>query len=138
MTSDYRYIPVFLLMALFLFRYSTCNKPPYVPDYNNVKGYVIGKETCDTDSTKDYWLIDLTYRLNTPQYGDTLYLNGVTYTNVIKTKGLSARLKEVGMKVSMDFKIITPDKVETTDCDVGAPVTYNLQELFIINQGEIR
>jgi hypothetical protein len=127
-----------LLIVLFVCSYANCNKPPYVPDYNNVKGFVIGKETCHTNAAKDYWLIDLTYRSDTPQYGDTLFLNGVTYTNVIKTKGLNERLKEIGMKVSLDFKIITPERIETTECNIADPITYRLKELFIINQGEIR
>jgi hypothetical protein len=67
-----------------------------------------------------------------------LVLNGTTYTNVIKTKGLDQRLKQIGMKVSLDFKTVTPDKVETTGCSVTNPVTYRLKELFIINQFEIR
>jgi hypothetical protein len=127
-----------LLLVLYVFSYANCNKPPYVPDYNNVTGYVIGKETCHADAAANYWLVDLTYRPDTPQYGDTLLLNGNTYTNVIKTKGLAERLKEIGMKVSLDFKIITPERIETTGCNVADPVTYRLKELFIINQGEIR
>lgn len=81
-----------LLSVILFFTYATCNKPPYVPDYKNVKGYVIGKEICNTDEAKDYWLIDLTYLPNTPQYGDTFVLNGNTYTNVVKTRGLGERL----------------------------------------------
>jgi hypothetical protein len=30
------------------------------------------------------------------------------------------------------------NKVQTTGCTVANPITYNLKELFIINQGEIR
>ena len=42
------------------------------------------------------------------------------------------------MPVSMDFNVISANKVETTGCSVANPVTYKLKELFIINQGEIR
>jgi hypothetical protein len=116
----------------------SCNKPPYKPDYVNAKGFVIGKETCNSDQQNEYWLIDFTYLQDTPQYGDTLTLNGVIYTNVVKTKGLSERLKEIGMRVSIDFKTITPTKVTTSGCDLSNPVTYGLKELYIINQFEIR
>lgn len=133
-------IPSFILLSSFsyLMFFTSCNKPPYTPDFNNVNGYVIGKETCSTDDTKDYWLIDFTYDTNTPQYGDTLILNGITYTNVIKTKDLDPKLKRIGLKVFIDFKIITPNKIETTGCNVINPITYRLKEIFIIYQGEIR
>ena len=114
------------------------NKPPFIPDYKNVKGYVIAKEYCNSDSTKDYWLIDLTYLSNTPQYGDTLVLNNIAYTNVVKTKELSDQLKQIGMRVSIDFKVLSTNRVITTDCTINSPITYPLKELFIINQGEIR
>ncbi len=103
-----------------------------------MKGYVVGKETCNTNPEKDYWLIDLTYMPDTPQYGDTLFLNNVTYTNVVKTKDLNALLQQPGMKVSLYYKTITSNRVVTTGCSVANPVTYPLKELFIINQGEIR
>jgi len=113
-----------------------CKKPPYYPPYKNVKGFVIGKETCTGNSDTEYWLVDLTFRANTPQYGDTLLLNGVTYTNVVKTKGLRD-LKEEGKRVSIDFDTITPSKIETTGCTVSNPTTYKLKEIFVINLFEI-
>jgi hypothetical protein len=112
---------------------SSCNKPPYKPD-KNVGGYVIAKEVCKANEADDYWLIDLTYNYDTPQYGDTLILNGRAYTNVIKVKGLDPRLKQIGMTVAFDFKTITADKVQTTGCSVANPITYDLKELFIINK----
>jgi len=132
------YLPIILIFAFLLFVNATCTKQPYIVDFKNAKGYVIGKESCNTDETKDYWLIDLTYLQNAPRYGDTLELNGITYTNVIKTKDLAERLKKIRMPVSMDFNVISANKVETTGCTVENPVTYNLKELFIINQFEIR
>ncbi len=128
---------IFFIASL-LFIYGSCTKPPARPDYDNVKGYVIGKETCNTDTTKDYWLIDLTYFPDTPQYGDTLLLNGITYKNVIKTKELDEYLKKIGMRVSINFKTITTQKVVTSACNAVNPKTYNLKEIFIIDQGEIR
>lgn len=127
-----------LIVAFLLFINAACNKPPSLPEFKIALGYVIGKEPCNTDETKDYWLIDLTYLQDATQYGDTLTLNGLRYTNVIKTKDLDERLKKIGMAVTMEFKVISANKVETTGCTIVNPVTYKLKELFIINQGEIR
>lgn len=115
-----------------------CIKEPYKPDYSSVNGYVIGKETCNNDEKQDYWLIDLTYSSPTPQYGDTLFLNGQYYSNVVKTKGLTDTVKHIGTPVTIDFKTITPDKVITTGCTVPNSVTYPLKEIFVINLFEIR
>lgn len=139
MKKSMKFLTPALIIFTILFVNSKCNnKPPFIPDYKNVKGYVIAKERCNTDSTQDYWLIDLTYLANTPQYGDTLTLNNITYTNVVKTKGLSDQLKFIGMRVSIDFKVISTDRIITTNCTVNNQVTYPLKELFIINQFEIR
>lgn len=122
------------LISIFL----SCNKRPNIPDYSNTGGFVIGGEICKTNEAENYWLVDLTYYSDTPHYGDTLVLNGITYTNVVKVKTLDSRLRVVGTKVSFDFKTITPNKVTTIGCDVATPEIYDLKELFIINQGEIR
>lgn len=117
---------------------TTCDKPPYEPNYSNVKGYAIGKETCNTDESQDYWLIDLTYLPDTPQYGDTLFFNGTNYTNVVKTKGLPDQLKQIGKRISINFRTITSDKIQSTNCTVAEPITYNLKEIIVIDAGEIR
>ena len=117
---------------------SSCNKQPFKPDYKNIRGHVIGKETCNTDDTKDYWLIDFTFGSDNPKVGDTLLLNGNTYTNVLKTKMLDQQLKTFGLRVSIDYRIISADKIVASGCSVPSPVTYNLKELTILNQGEIR
>ena len=93
---------------------SCSNKEPFTPDYNNIKGYVIGKETCNTDETKDYWLIDFTYGSNNPHVGDTILVNGFTFNNVLKTKGLDQQLKIIGLRLSIDYKIISSTKVMST------------------------
>lgn len=121
-------------MALLL----ACRKDPAKVDYLNVGGYVIGKETCKGNDADEYWLLDLTVYPNTPQYGDNLTLNGNTYSNVIKLKGLDQRLRVIGMKASIDFRTITPDKVVTASCTVITPITYALKEIIILNQFEIR
>jgi hypothetical protein len=96
-----------------------------------VAGYVIGKEICDTNEKNDYWLVDLTYRPNTPQYGDTLFFNGEYYFNVVKTKGLRDTVKHIGKAVDIEFKTITSKKIETTGCNVVNPITYDLKEIFV-------
>jgi hypothetical protein len=127
-----------LIILSLLLQLVACNNEPFKPRYKNVKGYVIGKESCNIDENQDYWLIDLTYLPNTPQYGDTLLLNGQIFTNVVKTKGLRDTVKHIGKAVSIDFNKISTDKVVTVGCNVSGPVTYNLKEIFVINLFEIR
>ena len=128
-----------ITLSLLLFQLIACNKEPYKPDTTLVGGYVIGKETCNTNEANDYWLIDLTYLPNTRQYGDTLLLvNGEYYTNVVKTKGLTDTVKHIGKAVDIEFKTITSNKIITTGCNAANPITYNLKEIFVINLGEIR
>ena len=78
-----------LFFSLFYFFSDTsCNKPPFKADFENITGYVIGKEACNTDETQVYWLLDFTWYSNSPKVGDTLILYGTTYTNVLKLKDL--------------------------------------------------
>ena len=126
------------LFTVIVSLFFSCKKRPYIPDYTNTGGFVIGRETCKTNEIEDYWLVDLSFYPNTPPYGDTLILSGITYTNVVKVKTLDQRLKQIGMKVSLDFKTVTPNKIITSGCNVSNPVTYVLKVLFIINQFEIR
>jgi len=130
----------FILLSSFLsiiFLDSCKNNGPYKPDYENIGGYVIGKETCNIDETNDYWLIDFTYYPDQPQIGDTLSLNRITYTNVLKVKGLDQDLKHIGMKVAIDYNKISSRHL-TMVCAVDSPIVYYLKEIFIISQGEIR
>jgi hypothetical protein len=80
----------------------------------------------------------MTVKPDTPQDGDTLTLNGTTYTNVLKTKQLVEQFKVVGLRVSIDYREISNTKIVTPGCDVAIPVIYQLKELFILNQFEIR
>ena len=115
------------------------NQEPYVADFKTIKGYVIGKETCNTDESQDLWLIDFTYLPNpAPIVGDSLVYNGIKYRNVLKTRGLVQEFKTIGLPVSIDYKIITTDKVITNGCTVTTPAVYPLKELMILNQFEIR
>ncbi len=134
-------------LSFFLCRFSilillvnSCKTGPYIVEGKNLKGYVIGKETCNTNETNDYWLIDFTYGSNNLHLGDTLFFNGITYTNVLKAKGnsLDESLKKIGIKVSIDYSKITSNKIITTGCTVSSPEVYALKEIYIVNQGEIR
>lgn len=126
-----------LLISIFYIFSSCNNKTPFKPDYSNIGGYVIGKESCDTNETNDYWLLDFNVYPNTPHVGDTLILNGITYTNVLKVKGLDPRLKQIGMRVSIDYNKISAREL-TMGCSVRSPEVYFLKEILIIYQFEIR
>lgn len=126
------------ILGVALFSISCNNKEPFKPPYENIGGYVIGNETCYTDTTQNFWLLDFTVYPNSPHIGDTLILNGTTYTNVLKVKRLDERLKQFGMKVSIDYNVVSANKVITSGCTVNSPVTYDLKQILIINQFEIR
>ena len=98
-------------------------------------GYVIGKESCNEDTSKDYWLIEIVSSSSaTQQYGDTLTLNGVKYTNVIKATGLSQTLKIAGEKVGFDFNIACTATL-TMGCAIDTPKIYKLKLANIIHSG---
>ena len=105
--------------------------------YEFAGGYVIGKEKCNIDTTKNYWLIDFSVFPATNYYGDTLLLNGAQYNHVVKTTGLDTIFKFIGAKVAIQFNI-TSTLVQTSGCLVPNPETYLLKEIQIIAQGELR
>ena len=117
---------------------SSCKRDPYYPDFDHAGGYVIGKETCKANPDNDYWLVDLSFPLNTvTTYGDTITIGGTFYTNMIKTTQLPASFKIIGKKVSFDFHL-SSGKVETTGCTVATPITYRLKDMEVIASFEIR
>ena len=128
---------ILAITCLFFLYSCTNNRKPW-PAPLNIGGYVIGHEICNTDLNQDYWLLDFTAYPNQPHIGDTLVLNGIKYTNVLKVKGLSEKFRQIGMAVAFDYKKVTPNIVITTGCTISNPETYPLKELIIINQGEIR
>lgn len=112
------------------------NKEPYDLPYEISAGKVIGREACFVDTTKNYWLVNLTVYPHTKQYGDTILLNGVIYTNVVKTPGLKSPFNQIGKKVGLSFKI-SADRIQTRGCNVSSPVTYNLKVLRVIAEGYV-
>jgi hypothetical protein len=125
-----------LLLVLSLYIVS-CNGQDIKPNFENAGGYVIGKERCNADTTKDYWLIDLSIFPLPNNYGDTLSLNGITYRHVIKTIDLASQFKYVGSKVDFDFHI-SQSQLQTLGCSLNNPVTYLLKEIKVQRQSEIR
>jgi hypothetical protein len=122
-----------MLLAVF-----SCNNKEPLDALPNIGGYVIGREICTSDPQNDYWIIDFTAYADAPQIGDTLLLDGISYTNVLKVHGLHKNLQNIGMAVFIEYNKVSTGKVVTTGCTVANPVTYELKEIFIINQGEIR
>jgi hypothetical protein len=118
------------LCSLFIILHA-CKREPFKPDFEHAAGYVIKKEICKSNADEDYWLVDLSYPLNTvTNYGDTITIDGRFYTNMIKSTKLPASFKEIGKQVSFDF-YLSNTKIETTGCTVANPVTYNLKEIQI-------
>lgn len=111
----------------------SCNKQPYKPDYFMATGFVIGKEVCNTDTTKDFWLINI---ISSPspqqQYGDTVLLNGIQYTNVIKTSGLPNEMRKAGTKIGIDF-YLSKEKHSTTNCTSSSPIIFYLKVADLLN-----
>jgi len=93
----------------------SCKRDPFKPNFEHAGGFVIGKEVCKANPEEDYWLIDLSYFTNLPDksYGDTITINGVFYSHMIKTKQLLTEFKQPGKKVSFHFHLSSA-KVQTS------------------------
>lgn len=129
---------IYLSTFFITLSFNACNREPFKPSYDTAIGYVIGKETCNIEPLKDYFLINIISSSSVrQQYGDTLILNGIQYTNVVKSTGLADTLKKVGQKIGMDFTV-SNNSVLTGNCSITAPITYNLKEANIIRSGEAR
>jgi hypothetical protein len=135
MRTHQRVLKICLLS--FLFSNLCCRKDDFTAPFPNLKGIVIVREVCNSDTSKDYWLIDFTSGTPIKQVGDTLVIDGFKYNNVLKTKELDTSLQIPGQKVSIFYKTISADKVITSTCDLANPVTYPLKELTILFQGRI-
>jgi hypothetical protein len=117
---------------------ASCKREPFFPDFDHAGGYVIGKEYCKANADEDYWLVDLSFPLNTvTNYGDTITINGTLYKNMIKTKQLPLTFKEIGKNVSFNFHL-SADKVETTGCTVSNAITFKLKNMNVLASFEIR
>lgn len=122
-----------ILSTLILLMGQSCNKYPLKSPYYGGTGIVIGKETCNPDPTKDYWLVAIASSSSArQQYGDDLILNGVKYSNVIKTTGLAESLKKEGEKIGFDFTIEETATL-TANCSAGTPVVYKLKLAQVVS-----
>lgn len=108
------------------------------PGEKTLAGYVISRETCHNNPDLDSWLIDFSFMNNQELVGDTLTIQGITYTNVVKVKGLTSKFQQQGFPVRVYYKQITDGPVVPTDCDRPDAEVYNLKELIIIHQSEQR
>ncbi|WP_214229016.1 hypothetical protein [Pedobacter sp. B4-66] len=67
-------ILIFSIIACFMGA-SCNNKRPFKAPYYGAVGTVLGKETCNADIGKDYWLIEIASSSSVrQQYGDTTRL----------------------------------------------------------------
>ena len=123
--------------ALFGILFFTCKDKPFKPNFENAGGYVIGKERCNTDTTKDYWLIDLSIFPLQNNFGDTLDVNGTTYNHLVKTLDLAPQFKSIGKRVDFDFNL-TATRIQTNNCNTINPLTFLLRDMKVFAQGEIR
>ena len=107
-------------------------------DYDLVGGYVVGKEHCHSDTTQDFWLVDLSaVPTDHRKFGDTLQINGWNFYRLVKTKELAPQFKYFGAKVMFGAKWSSSQAL-SSNCDVASSVTYSLIEMRIVDQFELR
>jgi hypothetical protein len=128
-----------VIVAQFIFT-ASCKRDvePHVDREKSLSGYVIAREICHLDARKDYWLIDFTYTDNQLQLGDTLLLDGIEYTNVLKVKELDPRFHRPRMAVKMVYESDPAVAPEPADCDHPDAAVYLLKELVVVRQVELR
>lgn len=127
----------FILIIIISILITACNSRNLKPNFEAAGGYVIGKENCKTDTTQDYWLIDFSIYPLANNYGATIIFNGITYKNVVKTIGLAPQFKVIGSRVGFDFHLAS-SSIQTLNCAVANPITFDLKEMQILRQAEIR
>ena len=108
-----------------------CNKPPEKDDTQFIDGYIIGRETCYQDSSLNYWLIDCTVRARwqTPQIGDSVVIDSVQYTNVIKLKSLPPNLQVIGMPIAIGYTVVKERSI-SVGCNIASSTVYYLREII--------
>jgi len=108
------------------------NKHPYVPDYENAVGLIIGSETCKKNVDQNAWLIQFSGpNVGNKSYGETITFNGNTYSNVVKTYSLPDTSKISGKKHLFEFYL--EGKPAEKDCEVANPITFNITKIRIKN-----
>ena len=117
----------------------SCFDDPVSPQPYHAKGIVIGEEKCNVDSSKNYWLLDLSIENNSPETGDTITYDGVVYEHVFRTINLDDSLRQHGKKVDIDFNFSTNDHSPTQPANCYAPnaETFLLIDIILFDQAEI-
>jgi hypothetical protein len=119
---------------------ATCSHGPLDESNDNVAdAYVIAQETCYQDSSMNAWLLDCTVLppFQRDQIGDTMMIDNVHYTNVIRIRNLDPVLQHIGLAVTVFFSNISEKKI-SEHCDVASPKVYLLREIVATHQGEAR
>ncbi|TCD28652.1 hypothetical protein EZ456_04495 [Pedobacter psychrodurus] len=107
-------------------------KPPYVPDYENAVGLIIGPETCRVNAAQNAWLIQFSGpNAGNKSYGETITYSGNTYSNVVKTYLLPDSSKVSGRKYLFEFYL--EGKSAQNDCDLANPITFNISKIRLKN-----
>ena len=106
--------------------------------YSNAAGYVVGMESCSPDSTQNPWIVDFSYPIEQPSFGDSIRIGSVDYLHAVRCYNLSDTLKHIGVSVpiAIDFHLKGTATV-LDNCIVGSPVIYKLQEIDFISGGFI-
>lgn len=124
------FILIFITSFVFACSKKDNVKPPVVEVPIKVTGTVIGKETCKTDASQDYWLIELEPSEDS-SIGDAATFGGKNYNHLVKTRNLKTDAKVIGKKFVFEYVDFNDIKVETTGCQVANPITLTIHELFV-------
>jgi hypothetical protein len=99
----------------------------FEPDYEIVGCRVIKTESCSTD-TLCLLVADIPYPSNKRLYDDTLTVDGVQYTGVLKTHNLPPRYQLLGEKLRIEFNVRNS---QANEC--AGRVAYEVQTIEILN-----
>jgi hypothetical protein len=103
-----------LLSTIFIITANACSREPYVDTLTVIGlGVVIGKDDCTGNILTDYVVIALNHPGNTWHEGDTLFVNGIQYTNVVKVAVQNPAdhvLRTIGQKVAFKFEKQLPSQ----------------------------
>lgn len=119
----------YLLNVSVLSLAASCEKPPHPVPYEFAKAVVIGKEVCKSDQLLDYWIVDVVREGDDGLVGHEVTIDGETFTNAFKTKGLSENTKERGKQVMLLYYPPTTEPVATDGCEIEDSQTYMLREI---------
>jgi len=99
----------------------------FKPDYEIIGCRVIKIYHCSTD-TLCLLVADIPYPSNKGLYDDTLTVDGVLYTGVLKTYDLPLRYQVAGEKLRIEFKVMNSQANECAD-----RVAYEAQTIKILD-----